>query len=116
MSTTVKLPSQIEYINGSAFYNVQNFTTLALNSNIKQIGSYAFGYCYSLNTVLYNGTSVPQLLSMDAFEGTNNGSMNIDIYVPYELVQDFKSAYGWSWYSNRIYAITQEQINEYYSD
>ena len=94
MSTILTIPDQIYHINYGAFYNVGGFSTLVLNSSIKTIGSYAFGYCNSLSNVLYNCSTIPQLKSYNAFEGVNN---NLAIYVPYSLVEGFKTAGGWSY-------------------
>ena len=64
------------------------------------IGTYAFSGCSKLGSVTIYATTPPNL--------QNNGlpsAGNLDIYVPAESVDAYKSATNWSNYAERIYAI-----------
>lgn len=68
------------------------------------IGNYAFLFCYKLNTITLGYSSVCSLGS-SVFYNTQITSSTGDIYVPASLVNAYKSAKNWSYFSKRIYSI-----------
>lgn len=68
------------------------------------IGSYSFGSCPNLTSVILGNTSqVATLGSTSAFSNTPNAI----IYVPDALVDSYKSATNWSTYADRIKGISE---------
>ena len=70
------------------------------------IRSYAFASCSSLATIYLMGSSLCTLSSSNAFSRTKiEPKYNGSIYVPTSLVASYKTATGWSYFSNIIYGI-----------
>lgn len=59
----------------------------------------------NINNIVLGSTSVCSLSISTAFEDTPIASGTGSIYVPASLVNAYKSAENWSYYSNRIYSI-----------
>ena len=123
---TVNLPNVISVIN-SAFYKCYGITSVVL-TKCKTLGSYCLSNCSSLKTVVlpnlnsFNGGSVfmnsgnletlviggKSVVPNDYtsnFEGTKIASNNGYIYVPFSLVNEYKSATNWSAYASIIFPI-----------
>ena len=89
--------------------------------NCSYIGDYAFGYCKNLTTlnlpmceyigkdVFTNcGSSLQIILgnsSVCKLNGTLENNFSGTIYVPASLVDTYKSAVNWSYFSSRIFPI-----------
>ena len=69
------------------------------------IGNYAFNGCSSLSIITIGYSSVCSLNSSNAFSNAQITSSIGSIYVPASLVDAYKSARYWSYFSNRIFAI-----------
>ena len=69
------------------------------------ISNYAFYSCSSLSTITIGYSSVCSLDGSSIFNGTKITSSTGSIYVPASLVDVYKSARYWSYFSNRIYSI-----------
>ena len=67
----------------------------------------AFDYCTALTAVILRSPTVCRLKNSDAFLGTPIKSGNGYIYVPDELVQQYKSAYNWVKYANQIKPLSE---------
>ena len=89
-----------EKIGGQAF---RNYSTLekATFHNIKTIEQGAFMGCTKLNTLIIYTDELCKLSNANAIINT------ITIYVPDELVNDYKVATNWSSYADNIKAISQ---------
>ncbi|MDR1093540.1 MAG: leucine-rich repeat domain-containing protein, partial [Clostridiales bacterium] len=94
------IPNGVESIGAYAFYQCGGLNgLLSVPGSVTSIGASAFRECRGLANIMVAAVAVPSLGS-DAFRDTNN----CGIYVPAELVADYKNASGWSAYANRIYA------------
>ena len=69
------------------------------------ISGAAFAYCSSLSIISIGYSSVCSLGGTNAFYGTKITSSTGSIYVPASLVDSYKSATNWSYFSNRIFPI-----------
>lgn len=123
--TTLDLPS-CTYIGGYAFQGCNKLSTLSLplcrqiySSTFQScsalrtislpsattIGSTAFGNCTKLSTFYLAGSSVCALSGSNAFTGTGITSTAGSIYVTASLVDSYKTATNWTYFSNRIFPI-----------
>lgn len=69
------------------------------------IGNYAFYSCSSLSIITIGYSSVCNLRYSDAFNDTPIKSGTGSIYVPASLVDAYKSATNWSYFSTQIFPI-----------
>ena len=91
----INIPNGVTTINDDTFYGCSNLGSITIPSNVTSIGDYAFNECYNLTTTLESTT--PPTLGENAFNDV--GGL---IYVPYESVDTYKEAEGWSDYSDMI--------------
>lgn len=85
----------------SAFRNCQALTRVEF-TNLQSIGSLAFSYCSVLTEVILRSKSVVQLTGEKVFHATPIGSSTSYIYVPDNLVEEYRQSTNWSVYRNRI--------------
>lgn len=93
-----------KYIYSSTFQSCSALTTMSL-PNITIIGSTAFGNCTNLSTFYLAGSTLCTLSGSNAFTGTGITSTTGSIYVNASLVDSYKTATNWTYFSNIIYAI-----------
>ena len=94
------------YIGSSAF----NFCSLLSQVSLPMcsyIEYYTFKNCSSLSIITMGYSSVCSLGGSNAFRGTPIASGTGSIYVPASLVDAYKSAEHWSYYSSRIFPIAE---------
>ena len=98
-------------INGWVFQNCTSLQSVSFPA-CTSIGSGAFSGCTSLMSLTLGCSSVAKLCTSDAFTSTPmiystyTGSFG-SIYVPFSLVDAYKTAANWSRYSNRITSIIE---------
>ena len=92
------------YIGSYAFRSCGSLKQVSL-PKCSYIGNYAFLFCYELNTITIGYSGICSLNNISTFEYTQITSSTGDIYVPASLVNAYKSAKNWSYFSNRIYSI-----------
>ena len=71
------------------------------------ISSRAFEYCTTLTSVILRSPTVCKLKNTDAFLGTPIKSGNGYIYVPDELIEQYKTATNWSVFANQIKPLSE---------
>ena len=109
--TSIEIPNSVTSIGERAFYFCIGLTSIQIPNSVTSIGSVAFCGCSGLSEVMLLGTTPPTLLGNYTF----NGSV-CPIYVPYESLNDYKTAYYWSNYENRIFPMTYHTIQGYGDD
>ena len=126
--TTVYAPKITEIYN-DGFSGCTSLTNLTLDfEHITSIGNWAFANCTGLNGQLYDfGSSITQI-GAGAFEGTsisfilrNNEVVSVQdwgnnplsqtwtgyVYVPDNLVNDYKQAFAWNQHTSQIKGISE---------
>ena len=98
------------YISGFAFQYCSNLSYISL-PNCSYIGNNAFYSCTKLESIYVLSTSIPILYNINAFISTPLSQSSYlgyfgSIYVLSSLVDSFKTATNWSYYSSRIVAYT----------
>ena len=112
LTGSLTIPNSVTTIGNYAFYGCSGFTgSLTIPNSVTTIGDYAFYGCSGLNEIMILGTTPPSLRS-SAFNSTNN----CPIYVPYESLNDYKTATNWSSYQNRILPWLQKDVEGYGED
>ena len=99
---TVDLPNCL-YVGNNAFFYCTNLTTVNLPA-CTALHEYAFRSCNNLNTI-YMGTELSTVATMVQSNALLDCSALQSIYVPASLVDAYKSAENWSYYSSIIYPI-----------
>ena len=100
----VSLP-MCNYISGETFYYC-TFTQLSLPV-CSYIGNAAFYRCSSLSIITIGYSGVCSLYSSNVFNATQITSSTGSIYVPTSLVDAYKSANNWSYFSTQIFPIPE---------
>ena len=75
---------------------------------VTSISSYAFRDCASLTSLTLSKNQVATLSSTNALQGTPIASGTGHVYVPDDLVDQYKAATNWATYANRILPISQK--------
>lgn len=107
--TDISVPN-LQSIGVSAFFSCTKLATISLPS-LKSLMGFAFDYCIKLESVYITSPSVPTGSTSSMFRSTpiaNSSYLGYfgSIYVPASLVDSYKTATGWSMYSDRITAIS----------
>ena len=103
--TQVNLP-MCEYISGDAFFNCPSLTQISLPM-CSYIGYEAFYGCRSLSIITIGYSSVCRLDNSNVFGNTQITSSIGSIYVTASLVDSYKSAPNWSYFSTQIFPIPE---------
>ena len=98
--TSVTIPNSVTSINHSTFSGCSGLTSVIIPDSVTSIGDFAFSYCSDLISVTVEATT-PPIGGDDIFLGNFN---LINIFVPAESVNDYKTAEGWSDYASIIKA------------
>ena len=96
--TSITLPASVTTIGNFAFLS-SGLTSISIPASMTNIGSSAFAGS-PLTSVTVNAPSCT--LGVDAFDGC---SSSLNIYVPSDKVNDYKTAENWSTYEAKIKAI-----------
>lgn len=85
--------------------------TIDLPSTITEIGDNSMCQCTQLETVICRATTVPTMGSTSGTYGIFGGSKIAAgtgyIYVPDDLVEDYKAATNWSTYAAQIKGLSE---------
>ncbi len=101
----VSLP-MCRIIDYAGFYYCPSLTQVDLPM-CSYIGEYAFYICSSLSIITIGYSSVCNLTYSNVFGGTPIASGTGSIYVPASLVDAYKSAEKWSYFSSQIFPISE---------
>ncbi len=102
--TTANLPN-VEYIGNNAFAGCSLLTQVSLPM-CDYIGTNAFYNCSSLSIITIGYSGVCRLDNSNVFGNTQITSSTGSIYVPTSLVDAYKSATNWSYFSTQIFPIS----------
>ena len=107
--TTVDFPVATS-IGTSAFQNCSSLTT-ANFPVATSIRTSAFQYCRSLKSLLLRNNKVCTLSNTNTFNSTPISSGTGYIYVPSELIEQYKTANNWSTYASRFRALEDYTVD-----
>ena len=102
--TSVVLP-KCKTLANNCFSYCNSLETVILPNLSSFGGNSAFSYSVKLETLVIGGKKVVPNKGSSLFEGTKIASNNGYIYVPYSLVNEYKSATNWSAYASIIVPI-----------
>ena len=94
------------YIGYYAFQNCSSLTQMSLPMCSK-IDNYAFQNCSSLSIITIGYSSLCSLYNSNVFNKTQITSSTGSIFVPTSLVESYKSANNWSYFSTQIFPIPE---------
>lgn len=98
--------SRVTSIGAHAFRNCTNLTTVKFDK-VVSIGGSAFTDCTGLTTLILSINSVAPLLNTSVLSNTRIAKGAGYIYVPDELVDDYKTATNWTVYEDQIKGLSQ---------
>ena len=113
---TIDLPSKIIKIPYRCFRGCVNLDTIMIPDKVAEIGSQAFSGCTHLSSI-YLKSVIPPLLILDWLgkgEHFDGNASDRKIYVPYESLEAYKTAEGWSEYADAIvgYDFENDKVEE----
>ena len=120
----LQLPENLKSIGFSAFSSCSNLSQIQISKNLEVIDTFAFSNCISLSEIhlphslttigaeafdgcsqllsVYCAAIVPPACPSSGSWDAIGFSHNVQIYVPNESVEQYKSAEGWSQYTSQI--------------
>ena len=98
--TSITIPSSVTIIDFESFIDCTGLTSITIPSSVTRIWSRSFYDCSRLSEVIVNAV-VPPTLGADVFKYCN---ANLQIKVPAESLQAYKTADKWSDYADDIIA------------
>ena len=102
------IPNSVTSIDAYAFRGCSGFNgNLTIPNSVTSIGAFAFADCSGFSELMMFGT-IPPTLGSSAFNESD-----FPIYVPYESLNDYKTATIWSDYENRIFPMACTTIPGY---
>ena len=105
---SLTIPNSVTTIGNGAFSRCSGFTgSLTIPNSVTTIGNNAFSYCNGFTEAMIFGTT-PPLLDYDGFYLTS-----FPIYVPYESLNNYKTATNWSDYEYQIFPMAYTTIPGY---
>lgn len=97
--TSIEIPSSVTSIGDGAFYGCSALTSIEIPSSVTSIKRSAFHGCTNLTTVTILATTPPTIQS------TTFDDIVQTFYVPAESVEAYKTATNWANYADKIFAI-----------
>ena len=98
--TSIKLGgNKLDEIGNDAFSGCTKLTRIDIPKNVSKIKGGAFDDCNALQTIILRHTEVAPFHQL--------GGLNATIYVPNDLVDQYKNDMDWEPYKNKIKSISE---------
>ena len=91
-----------------AFFLISNFIT----SDLLVVNNNMFQYCTNLKTLIINNPNLFKITNVNAFSNSLIASGTGYVYVPDNMVETYKTATNWSYYSSQIKPLSELVENE----
>ncbi len=102
----ITLPPHVSVIEQGAFEGCNSVTDLTLNAELTRIDEYGFWFCSGLQSITCMATTPPEC-GYNAWGGVNH---SIPLYVPEEVVEDYKDADGWKDFNVQAIVHTASEV------
>ena len=101
---TVEIKNGVEHIEANAFAHCDKLTSITLPESVQRIGNYAFYSSWNTLTSVTCKAQTPPAIEESTFYGKGSSTL----YVPYNVLDDYKNAQYWSSFAN-IQAIRNDK-------
>ena len=106
--TNITIPNSVISIGTTTFYTCDSLTNITIPNSVISIGANAFQNCRSLTTYVFERIAVITAIGgTTTFDGINTSAK---IYVPDDLVDDYKIAANWTTYADYIYPLSDKGV------
>lgn len=95
--TSVVIPDSVTSIGNDAFWECKSLESIKIPESVTEIGEYAFYCCLNLADI-YVRNIFPCSLGREVFDGIHS----FKIFVPQSSLEQYKTAEGWSNYTDYI--------------
>ena len=95
---SITIPESVTYIGGYAFEGCSSLQSITIPESVTSIGTWAFAICSSLEKVYVKSQDCISLGDYSFYENAPSRK----IYVPYKVLDTYKTTDGWSTYANDI--------------
>ena len=106
--TNITIQNSVISVSNFAFSDCFSLTSITIPNSVTSVGTNAFANCLSLKTYVFERTAgITALGATNTFTGINSATK---IYVPDDLVDDYKIAANWTTYADYIYPISEKGV------
>lgn len=98
--TSIVVPDGVTTLNGQTFRECRSLKTAVLGTGLTRIKSLVFYSCNSLETVVIKNTS--SVITLDDNTSFNVSSQILSFYIPYALIDTYKTATNWINYASKF--------------
>ena len=99
----VRIPASVEAVEERAFYGCKSLEVLNIPANVVFLGNNCFEGAESLREVYISGDRVLEI----GHKAFSEAKSELKIYVPADLVDDYKRNILWATYVNNLYAMAE---------
>ena len=104
--TSITIPNSVTSIEYSAFNGCSSLASVTIGNGVTSIGDYAFYGCSALTTVICKAAELPKI---GLYIFANKPLSEATLYVPSELLDDYKVAVQWKDFGT-ILPIEEEEL------
>ena len=108
--TTIHLPESLTKIEPYAFWNT-GIEEIDIPENVKEIGLGAFNKCSKLKTVYIRSEQMVKTTKTTAYQTFSRCTSLERVYVPANLVEQYKNDVNWSLYADKFVALPTGGVN-----
>lgn len=105
--TAVEIPTSVIEIGAGAFMDCSSLQSLEIPESVEQIGGSMILGCHSLKVLIIRSTVVLNYPSPPMHTQDSTYDRISVVYVPAHLVEEYRNAYGWSPFGEKIQAIEE---------